>query len=67
MRQTPLTDMFLSNLECFTPEQIEKISNTDPECRIGARQKSKSGKILDTSDFRTSGLTLFITRNKTHN
>ena len=66
MRRTPLTQVLLDNLECFTPEQIEKISSTEPLHRIGHKAKARFGKILETSDFKTSGITLFKTRNKPH-
>lgn len=55
--------MLLDNLECFTPEQIEKICNTEPLHMIGHVPKSRFGKILEVSDFQTSGITLFKTRN----
>jgi hypothetical protein len=58
-RQTPLTQMFLDNLVCFTPEQIEKISNTEPEHRIGAHKKCKFGVLAEATDFRSSGIGLF--------
>ena len=66
MRKTPLTQMFLDNLECFTPEQIEKISNMEPLHMIGRVPKARFGKILEVSDFKNSGIKLFKTRNKPH-
>jgi hypothetical protein len=63
MRRTPLTQMLLDNLECFTPEQIEKVSTIEPTHKNSYRRKCGFGKILDMSDFQTSGIELFKTRN----
>jgi quinolinate synthase len=57
--------MLLANLECFSVEELEKIRSMEPDKGVHTHAKSRYGKILDTSDFQTSGLTLFKTRNKT--
>lgn len=64
MRTTPLTQIFLDNLVCFTPEQIEKISNMEPAHRIGANRKCRFGVLAESTDFRRGGGELFKTRNK---
>ncbi len=63
-RQTPLTKMFLDNLQCFTPEQIEKISNMEPAHYIGRSAKCRFGVLAEATDFRGCEIVLFKTRNK---
>jgi hypothetical protein len=64
MRTTPLTPMLLANLECFSVEELEKIRSMEPDKGVHTHAKARFGKILDISDFKTSGLTLFVARNK---
>ncbi len=64
MRQTPLTKMFLDNLQCFTPEQIEKISNMEPAHLVGRSAKYNFGVLAEATDFRNCEIVLFKTRNK---
>lgn len=64
MRATPLSQMLLNNLDAFPQAQLEKIMSMEPAGRTMNHEKARFGKILDTSDFRTSGIELFKTRNK---
>lgn len=62
MRKAALSQMFLNNLGCFTKKQIEQICNTEPEGMTMSHVKAKHGKMLEVSDFQTSGIELFKTR-----
>jgi len=64
LRKTPFSQMFIDNMSCFPPEQLEKIMSMEPKGTTGNVGKAKFGKLLDTRDFRDSGVTLFKTRNK---
>jgi hypothetical protein len=64
MRQIPLTQIFLDNLVCFTPEQIEKISNMEPAHLIGRHAKCRFGVLAEATDFRSGGVVLYKARNK---
>lgn len=46
-RHTPLTDIFLENQECFTPEQIEKIKKTQPKGKLQAHAKCEFGAVVE--------------------
>lgn len=58
-RKTPLTQILLDNLICFTPEQIEKISTMQPAHCIGVHKKCNFGLLAESTDFRKSGIELF--------
>jgi hypothetical protein len=56
--------MFLDNLVCFTPEQIEKISSMEPAHYLGRHAKCRFGVLAEATDFRENGIGLFKARNK---
>ena len=58
-RKTPFSQMFLDNVSCFTPEQIEKISTMEPEQTIGYHKKSKFGLLAEATGFRKCRIELF--------
>jgi hypothetical protein len=64
VRETPLTPILLANLDCFTPDQIEKISNTEPDGFTMNHKKARFGLLAEETGFRDSGMTLFKVRNK---
>ncbi|KKN51745.1 hypothetical protein LCGC14_0619220 [marine sediment metagenome] len=58
MRATPLSDMLINNLDCFTPEQLEKIFNTEPR-RTHAKARFGVMVDTDTNDYAQSGFEFF--------
>ncbi len=61
MRTTPLSDMLINNLDCFTPEQLEKIFNTEPDGFTAGHTKAIYGVAYDTdtNDYAQSGFEFF--------
>ena len=64
LRKTPFSQVFIDNMDCFPPEQLEKIMSMEPKGAIAHTVKAKVGKILETSDSRTCGIAFFNSRNK---
>ena len=64
MRKTPLSPMLLANIDCFPPDQLEKILNIDPEHTNGKRTKARFGLLAEVTDFRKGDVDLFKARNK---
>lgn len=52
LRKTPFSQVFIDNMSCFPPEQLEKIMSMEPKGTTGHTRKAKFGKILEASDFR---------------
>ena len=67
IRKTPFSQMFIDNMSCFPPEQLEKILQMEPKGLSGHIKKARFGTLLETSDFRSNGLELFKARNKVEN
>jgi len=60
-RKTPLSNMLIENLHCFTPEQLEKILTTEPNGSLFNHAKCKFGAMVDTdaNDYAQSGFEFF--------
>ena len=50
-RKTPFSQVFIDNMSCFPPEQLEKIISMEPKGTTGAYRESKFVKLLETGDF----------------